>query len=534
MSVREELPFRAEYAKTGRASCKSCKKQIQKEELRLAALVPSPFHEGVLTNWYHFDCFFQKRRPKSIAEFAHITSLRFEDQKRVEEEIGKLQGEVPANLKGKKRKEAEKQAEKMQFADFLAEYAKSGGSTCRLCEEKISKNALRLGKLDRDSKRAKMYGPMKQWWHVECFEKVREDLEFFASADKIPDFELLEEEDKKMLQKKFPSIKNSEVKKEAAENGEGPSNPKKRKKDETDLKKQSELIFGFVDNLKNLSKSELTQLFEKNHIDIPKGNDKMIERLADYLAFGKPESCPECKGQLVFRLFKYICTGNASEWLKCQYECEKPKRNPMKITKELKEQHDFLRKYKYVVRNRIMDEKLKAAAIASKAAEEAGSSNSIPKVKSETKEENGVELILNKHRIVSVGRLSITKKTLEKKLTGFGAKLVPEVDRTVLCVITTQKELDKNEEKRNGNLLEAEELNIPVVSEGFITACEDKVNPIQGLKQTLISSWGDDVEARFNKLTNVKEKMKSGWSLTGKLTLLIICYLIWKMDAPAK
>ena len=34
-----ELPYRGEYAKSGRASCKTCKEKIDKGELRLAAMV---------------------------------------------------------------------------------------------------------------------------------------------------------------------------------------------------------------------------------------------------------------------------------------------------------------------------------------------------------------------------------------------------------------------------------------------------------------------------------------------------------------
>ena len=34
-----DLPFRAEYAKSGRAACKACKNKIDKGELRLAVMV---------------------------------------------------------------------------------------------------------------------------------------------------------------------------------------------------------------------------------------------------------------------------------------------------------------------------------------------------------------------------------------------------------------------------------------------------------------------------------------------------------------
>lgn len=34
-----ELPYKADYAKSARASCRSCKEKIEKDHLRLAALV---------------------------------------------------------------------------------------------------------------------------------------------------------------------------------------------------------------------------------------------------------------------------------------------------------------------------------------------------------------------------------------------------------------------------------------------------------------------------------------------------------------
>ena len=37
---KEDLPFRAEYAKSGKSSCKECKGKIKKGELRLAIMVP--------------------------------------------------------------------------------------------------------------------------------------------------------------------------------------------------------------------------------------------------------------------------------------------------------------------------------------------------------------------------------------------------------------------------------------------------------------------------------------------------------------
>lgn len=37
--MSDELPYRAEYAKTGRAGCKKCKQKIDQGVLRIAAMV---------------------------------------------------------------------------------------------------------------------------------------------------------------------------------------------------------------------------------------------------------------------------------------------------------------------------------------------------------------------------------------------------------------------------------------------------------------------------------------------------------------
>ena len=44
-------------------------------------------------------------------------------------------------------------------------------------------NEVRLGKKEYDSLRAKMYGPMDMWYHVDCFIAKRDELEFTADMD---------------------------------------------------------------------------------------------------------------------------------------------------------------------------------------------------------------------------------------------------------------------------------------------------------------------------------------------------------------
>lgn len=83
-----ELPFKTEYAKSGRASCKGCKETIPQGSVRIAAMVQSAFHDGKQANWFHESCFFKKQRPGSVGDIANYENLRLEDQKRLEKKIG--------------------------------------------------------------------------------------------------------------------------------------------------------------------------------------------------------------------------------------------------------------------------------------------------------------------------------------------------------------------------------------------------------------------------------------------------------------
>lgn len=84
----EELPYSAEYAKSGRAGCKYCKSPIAQGSLRLAAMVQSAFHDGRSANWFHYSCFFNKQRPKALGDIAKISELKYEDQEKIRKKIG--------------------------------------------------------------------------------------------------------------------------------------------------------------------------------------------------------------------------------------------------------------------------------------------------------------------------------------------------------------------------------------------------------------------------------------------------------------
>lgn len=66
-----------------------CKTPIDKGTLRMAIMVQSRFHDGKDAHWFHDRCFFQKHRPESVGDIEDFESLRYEDQTKIKENMGK-------------------------------------------------------------------------------------------------------------------------------------------------------------------------------------------------------------------------------------------------------------------------------------------------------------------------------------------------------------------------------------------------------------------------------------------------------------
>jgi hypothetical protein len=60
--------------------------------------------------------------------------------------------------------------------DFRTELAKSGASGCGVCEEKIPKGSVRIGKKEYESTRAKMYGPYDKYVKISFETKIKKGL----------------------------------------------------------------------------------------------------------------------------------------------------------------------------------------------------------------------------------------------------------------------------------------------------------------------------------------------------------------------
>lgn len=62
--------------------------------------------------------------------------------------------------------------------------------------------------MDYESEEALRFGGLNRWYHLECFVKLREDLEFFGTASTLSGFVNLKIEDKDNIKKQLPGITN--------------------------------------------------------------------------------------------------------------------------------------------------------------------------------------------------------------------------------------------------------------------------------------------------------------------------------------
>ncbi|XP_049305863.1 poly [ADP-ribose] polymerase isoform X3 [Bactrocera dorsalis] len=360
------LPYKSEYAKSGRASCKMCKCSIAQGSLRLAAMVQSAFHDGKQPMWFHEDCFFKKQRPQSVGDIENFENIRFEDQERIKLKIEKS-SEVSADSsakKGKKRGTAEVNALK----DFGIEYAKTSRATCRGCEQKILKDQVRIKKTVYDTEVGMKYGGQPLWHHVECFVQLRNELGWFGSGDCVPGFKGLKKDDQTTVLKLLPAI------------DAGSACKIKKVKTEPDVKIEEEIMNKQIENqskrlfklrdlvVNQMHKKDIIYLLEYNNQKPANGDsERMLNQLADMLTFGSLLPCPQCKScEILFSKSGYLCNGQLTEWTKCSNILKDPERKPCKVPKSLKEKYVFLSEIKNKTEHRIVKYNPPSIAVVSK------------------------------------------------------------------------------------------------------------------------------------------------------------------------
>lgn len=506
--ARAQLPYKAEYCKTSRAKCKKCSEPMLANSLKLATMVKSRWHDGFDASFYHVTCFFRIKRPGSVAEIRHFETLKYEDQKMLEEAIESkglsvLGNKVEADSqgdekvastkkKGKKRqvKEADPGGALVNYDDFLVEYAKSGRAKCIRCEEKIDKDSIRLGKLDYNAETQWTGGPVPRWYHVDCFVKSQEKLEFYGLVEKLKDFKELEKEDQKMLKGKVkpldpPSKSDESGGKKIKDEGLLAA----ARQEDMLLKHQSDRLFKLREHVNSMKKKDIETMLEfMKQKSTYKSPSLLIDMATDALLFGPLEKCPVCKkrGGIVLRGSSYICTKGSSEEEPCTYETREPRRGAPDVPADVFEKYEFFRHYEFIEGHRIFPSKFVKAI--------------------EQKEAENNNLVLDGAPLdgLSIGviawkAIQADKVKLQKKVTTLGGKILTALDSSVFVILSSDEQLARESDPR---VEVAKALQVPFASPEFIFKIETKDDVIPQLKRCLIGDWdGEDIKARFNRMT---------------------------------
>ncbi|XP_013925201.1 PREDICTED: poly [ADP-ribose] polymerase 1 [Thamnophis sirtalis] len=490
MAEPAEKLYRAEYAKSGRASCKKCKETIAKDSLRLAIMVQSPMFDGKVPHWHHYSCFWKRTQLLSHADLDGFAELRWDDQEKIKKHI-----ESGGAAAGKGGGQEGGGGSEKSLNDFAAEYAKSNRSTCKGCEQKIEKGQIRISKKMVLAEKPQL-GMIDNWYHLACFSSRRTDLGFLPTfnASQIQGFAQLKAEDKETLKKQLPSVKTEGKRKgdEVDANVISKKKPKKEKeklsKQEKLLKDQTELIWNIKDELKNAcSTNDLKELLIANKQEVPSGEAAILDRVADGMAYGALLPCEECKGQFVFKSNAYYCTGYITGWTKCVAKTQMPNKKEWKIPKKLRE-IPYLKKFKFKKQDRAF-------------LPEAASTNSVPpSAGSDPITGNSAapaDKPLNNMNMVVLGKLSKTKDEIKSAIEELGGKVTATVNKADLC-ISSQKEVDKMSKKME----EVKKAHLCVVSEDFLQDIKSSSKGFQELRSLhAVSPWGAEVKQELKEVS---------------------------------
>ncbi|KAH8362007.1 hypothetical protein KR084_000200 [Drosophila pseudotakahashii] len=492
-----KLPYMAEYARSGRASCKGCKCCIPKDNLRIAVLVQSAFHDAKVPNWFHKTCFFKNQRPESVGDIQNFENLRFTDQKELTDLIENMKG-VIHEKKAKKRSIAFNIALK----DFGIEYAKSSRSTCRGCEQKINKDQVRLRKTVYDTEVGMKYGGQPLWHHLDCFAHLRSELGWFDSGENMLGYSSLTYADQTEVKTALPPIKSEELP-EAKKTKMELADKMEENDKINNLKNQNDTFFKFRDELKSvMKKTDLEKLLKTNcQHPLTGDSERLLDQAADLLTFGAIESCSDCGNcQFIFNKSGYICNGNLSEWTKCSKLLAEPTRLACKVPRELKEKYPFLNAVKKIPTARIFRDLPPSESTLLKNL----------RTKSNTEELDSPKITRKKPPLYnlqfSIIGLKDQQKDLKKRIEQFGGKYESKISANTIAIISSDSEI----KKKSFRMQSAQELGIHIVPIEYLDFVEaDAEGAINYISSTSICNWGTDPTSRMSQDTRKSSKFKS-------------------------
>ncbi|MCL7037376.1 hypothetical protein MKW94_019800 [Papaver nudicaule] len=474
MATPPQKPWKAEYAKSGRSSCKTCKSPIDKEALRLGKMVVATQFDGFMPMWNHAGCILKKANQiKSPDDVEGLDSLRWEDQQKIRKHVEGVGSSSSTST--------------VTTSECAVEVSSSGRATCRRCSGKITKGEVRIS--------TKAEGPGArgvQWHHATCF------LESSPSTqvDKLKGWDSLsvsEQQNLCALKKEASSVKEERQKddrhaeqsakvgtkrkmvatgdqvpktpktEEGAASSRGASEkngskPVKPAADlETKLEAQSREIWAIKDELKkHVATSELREMLEANEQDSTGSEFDLRDRCADGMLFGALAKCPICSGPLHYSGGNYRCHGYVSAWSKCAYSTTAPERLKEKWRIPEETSNDYLQKWFKSQKAR------KPIRLLPPPSSNKASGDQAVNVLSEPSKVETLEGF----KVSFAGFPKISMEEWKKKIQGTGMLIHPKVKKDTDCLVVSGEADDENPEIRK-----ARRMKISVVRESYLVEC---------------------------------------------------------------
>lgn len=97
-----------------------------------------------------------------------------------------------------------KKAKITKLPDFGIEYARSDRDECVGCQQKIPTSAIRIMHVVYDTDEITKIDGEATWYHSICFGRSRSKLGWLQSAEMLPGFKRLCEEDKIVVKNQIP------------------------------------------------------------------------------------------------------------------------------------------------------------------------------------------------------------------------------------------------------------------------------------------------------------------------------------------
>ncbi|XP_057964119.1 poly [ADP-ribose] polymerase 1 [Malania oleifera] len=476
-------PWKAEYAKSARSSCKTCKTPIDKEKLRLGKIVQATQFDGFMPMWNHVDCILKKANQiKCLEDVEGLDLLRWEDQQKLRKYV---EGGGPSSTVA------------VAVSECGVEVSKLSRATCRRCSQKIMKGEVRIYTKPDGAKGL-------AWHHANCFMESSPPTQL----EKLSGWASLSDSDQaavRALVKRVPSSAQSGTNLEIKEDRElleksASKGGSKRKKDsggaqkskvikaegdvsmsraasgknantagdehveasgwESKLEAQTKELWALKDDLKkHVTPVELRQMLEANGQDSTGSELDLRDRCADGMLFGALGSCTICSGCLRYSGGMYRCHGYLSAWSKCSYSTVEPKRLKEKWKIPEEATNEYLRKW-----FKSQKSKKPARILPPPSSNTSPRSQSINSQSQSSKSENLGDL-----KVAFAGVPDKSMAEWKSKIEGAGGLVHTKIKKDTNCLVASGVTDDYNAEMRK-----ARRMKLPIVREDYLVDCFER------------------------------------------------------------